>query len=99
MSEARKQWMQLPDIVFRDDFQDDALLFDPETDKAFRLNRTGVLVWNALEQGATVEEVIERVRAKTSDHPASLEEDVRAFFRLLQEKSLIGRVSGLNDRG
>lgn len=92
-----ERWMQLPEIVFRDDFQDDALLFDPETDKAYRLNRTGVLVWQALETGATVEEVIGRVRANTSDHPASLEDDVRGFYSLLQEKSLIGLVHELDE--
>lgn len=92
-----ERWMQLPEIVFRDDFQDDALLFDPETDKAYRLNRTGVLVWQALESGATVEEVIERVRAKTSEHPSTLDADVRAFFMLLQDKALIGRIAGMEE--
>ena len=93
MSETVERWIQLPDVVFRDDFDDDSVLFHPETDKAFRINSTGALVWKSLERGASVEEVIEDVRMSTTGEHSSLEEDVRSFMKLLQQHSLIGRVS------
>jgi len=38
-----------PMVVFREEFDDWAILFDPETGKAFGVNPIGTEIWNKLD--------------------------------------------------
>ena len=53
------------------------------------VNRTGLAIWNAIEDGCTAREVIERVAAGVESPPSSLEGDVLAFLASIHERDLI----------
>ncbi len=50
-----------PWVMLREEFDDWAVLFDPDTGHGFGLNPTGVLVWKLLDGEHTVEALIEKL--------------------------------------
>jgi SynChlorMet cassette protein ScmD len=51
-----------PLIVLREEFDDWAILFDPDTGNAFGLNPTGVFIWKHLDGKHGVEDAGEHAR-------------------------------------
>ena len=88
MSASLERLVQAPEIVFRDDFKDSAVLYNPENDKAYSVNQIGAIIWNALETPRNVEEVIQTVRDATTAHTDQLPSEVRGFLQMLQEAGL-----------
>lgn len=61
-----------------------------ETGAYHRFNRVGFMVWDALEQEATVAEIIGHMRGRFGDDPpASLEQDVMAFLAAARDRDLV----------
>jgi hypothetical protein len=53
------------------------------------LNPMGSLIWGLLQQGPTVAELVEAVRARVSDPPDHLADEVVAFVVDLEERDLV----------
>jgi len=51
-----------PVIVLREEFDDWAILFDPDSGGAFGLNPTSVYIWKLLDGNRTNEEIVEKVK-------------------------------------
>jgi hypothetical protein len=64
---------------------DEVVMLDPERDRYLRLNRTGGLLWNELEQPATVAELADRLAGAAGIAPERAQEDTLAFVGLLIE--------------
>ena len=79
-----------PDVIFREDFDDNAILFDSSTDKAFAINAMGALVWKALASKRTLKDITEIVRRDYENIPDNLEEDIKKFINQLIERGLVG---------
>jgi hypothetical protein len=67
----------------------EVVMLDPARDRYLRLNRTGGLLWTALEKPATVAELTERL-ATAEEIPADRAKvDVLAFLTKLMEQGAV----------
>ncbi|MCK9363254.1 MAG: SynChlorMet cassette protein ScmD [Syntrophales bacterium] len=70
-----------PLIVLREEFDDWALLFNPDTGNTFTLNPLGVFIWKLLDGKQTLATITEAVREAAEDVPAEVESQVEEFVR------------------
>ncbi len=68
-----------PLIVLREEFDDWALLFNPDTGNTFALNPMGVFIWKILEQGELSSAITRKVCESTQDAPPDAEKQVEDF--------------------
>ncbi|NQS98344.1 MAG: PqqD family peptide modification chaperone [candidate division Zixibacteria bacterium] len=81
-----------PAVVFRDDFEDAAILYNPETEAAYGLNHTGVWIWKLLDGKHSQEEIIAIVNQRCISVPEGAAEHLNRFIRSLIEKGMVGYV-------
>jgi len=79
-----------PSIVFRDDFDEWAVLFDPDTGKTFGLNPVGVLIWKKLDGKHSVGDIVKEINRNCEEVPAEVEEDIIHLINDLAERGLVG---------
>ena len=79
-----------PLIVMREEFDDWAILFDPDTGKAFGLNPVGVLVWKCLDGHHTFADVLKVLHQKCEEVPSQAEEHLKEFIHNLVEGGMAG---------
>ena len=80
-----------PSIVLREEFDDFAVLFDPESGEGYGLNEVGVLVWKLLDGKRTVEQISEQVRDSFAEVDDDVVDQTEQFISELIEKGLAGR--------
>lgn len=81
-----------PKIVLREDFEDVAVLFNPDNGKTFSLNKTGLVIWKSIDGSRTVSEIIDDMKARCVGIPESVEEQVQKYIQRLLDSGLIGTV-------
>ncbi len=69
--------------------QDGAVILDFERDAMMTLNATGGYVWQKLQQGKLVEEIVRDLASETGADSATVELDVQAFIEQLLRKKLL----------
>jgi len=79
-----------PLIVLREEFDDWAILFDPDTGNAFGLNPTGVFIWKHLDGKHGTEDIINKLRDEAEDVPEDASEHARQFIASLEQQGLVG---------
>jgi SynChlorMet cassette protein ScmD len=79
-----------PMVVLREEFDDWAILFDPDTAQAYGLNPMGVFVWKRLDGNHTITEILNELRAVCKDAPAEANDHMGNFVKKLVEKGLAG---------
>jgi SynChlorMet cassette protein ScmD len=79
-----------PMVVFREEFDDWAILFDPATGLAFGINPVGVLIWKNLDGKHEFDSIIREIQSQFSDTPADTELHVREFLQELVKKGFAG---------
>ncbi|MBR4718498.1 MAG: PqqD family protein [Lentisphaeria bacterium] len=79
-----------PFAVMAEQFDGTGLVFNPESNAAVSLNKTGVYLWNRLKEGATEAEMaaglVEKYDGVTEEKASS---DVAAFLEELRSRSLL----------
>ena len=79
-----------PFAVMAEQFDGTGLVFNPESNAAVALNKTGVYLWNRLKNGATEAEMtaglLEKYDGVTEEKAAA---DVKAFLEELRSRSLL----------
>ena len=80
-----------PYVVLREEFDEWAILFDPDTNKAFGLNPVSVFIWKHLDGRHTIADIAEQLRKDCQDVPEHAEKSVERFVNMLFEKGLAGR--------
>ena len=83
-----------PSIVFRDDFDDWAILFDPDSGESFGLNPVGVFVWKKLDGKHTVDDIVVELRENCEDVPEEAKDHVTELINDLVERGLAGYETG-----
>lgn len=80
-----------PLVVLREEFDDWAVLYNPDTAAAVGINPVGVSIWKLID-GARGADQIARVLATqyTNDSDADIEADTRAFIADLTSKGFLG---------
>jgi SynChlorMet cassette protein ScmD len=79
-----------PLVVLREEFDDWAILFDPDTGNAFGLNPTGVLIWKLLDGTHTLDDLLSRLRESADDVPDEVSGHVSEFVEELTKRGLAG---------
>lgn len=79
-----------PLVVLREEFDDWAVLFDPDTGNAFGLNPVGVFIWKSLDGQHSVEKILEDLRQNCADTPDDAEAHFKDFIQSLVEQGLAG---------
>ncbi|OPY92993.1 MAG: Coenzyme PQQ synthesis protein D (PqqD) [Syntrophaceae bacterium PtaU1.Bin231] len=83
-----------PLIVLREEFDDWAILFDPDTGNAFGLNPTGVFIWKLLDGKHDTDAIVGRLREEAEDVPEDAAEHASQFIAALEAQGLVGYETG-----
>lgn len=79
-----------PLVVLREEFDDWAVLFDPDTGNAIGLNPIGVFVWKCLDGSRTLEDILNTLQENCEDVPEEAEQHLNDFILNLSEQGLVG---------
>ncbi len=79
-----------PQIVLREEFDDWAILFDPDTGKTYGLNPVSVLIWKNLDGKHSAESILKEVRRKCENVDSESKSHVEEFITSLIDKGLAG---------
>ena len=79
-----------PLIVLREEFDDWAVLFDPDTGHAFGLNPVGVFVWQRLDGKHSIDDILSELRGTCHDIPAEAPNHIQDFIDNLLKNGLAG---------
>ena len=89
MSENKKPIVN-PLIVFREEFDDWAILFNPDNGNAFGLNPTGALIWKLLDGFHTTEDILKKLQEDCEEVPGDAQGHLQGFIQSLVEQGLAG---------
>ena len=90
MDEPKKTPIQNPMTVLRVEFDDWAILFDPDRAKTMGINPTGVAVWKLIDGQNGLEDIVKGITEKFSDVSISLEKEISDFIDELYKNGFIG---------
>ena len=79
-----------PTLVLREEFDDWAVLFDPDTGDGFGLNPISVFIWKRLDGKHTIQDILKDLRENCEDAPENAEQEVNDFIQELIEKGYAG---------
>jgi SynChlorMet cassette protein ScmD len=79
-----------PLIVLREEFDDWAILFDPDKGNAYGLNPISVFIWQRLDGKHNVGDILAAIKTSYGEVPEEAEGHVREFIDHLMEKGLAG---------
>jgi SynChlorMet cassette protein ScmD len=79
-----------PMIVFREEFDDWAILFDPDTGAAFGINPVGAFIWKSLDGKHDFKSIVNEIKSRFSDIPDDIESHTREFLQELVKKGFAG---------
>jgi SynChlorMet cassette protein ScmD len=79
-----------PLIVLREEFDDWAILFDPDTGNAFGLNPVGVYVWKLLDGEHAVVDILREIHGDMEDVAPEADSDIGMFVQDLVKQGLAG---------
>lgn len=77
-----------PSIVLREEFDDWAFLFDPDSGDTMGLNPIGVFVWKHLDGSHNVEDIVKDLQNNCEAVPDEAKDHLRDFIKGLVERGL-----------
>ncbi len=79
-----------PNIVLREEFDDWAILFDPDSGNAFGLNPVSVLIWKHFDGKHSMEDILRKVQENCENVPEEAKDHVGKFTQDLVERGFVG---------
>ncbi len=79
-----------PLVVLREEFDDWAILFDPDSGRAYGINPIGVFVWQRLNGKNTLQDILAELQDSCEDTPTEAREHVQEFVDRLLQNGLAG---------
>jgi len=79
-----------PLIVLREEFDDWAILFDPDTGDGFGLNPVSVFIWKRLDGKHTPQDILSELLETCEDVPENAEQEIQDFIEELEKKGYVG---------
>lgn len=83
-----------PVVVLREEPDDWAILFNPDTCEAVGTNPTGVMVWKLMDGRRSLADLVGLVQAEMDGVPESAVEEIRQFVVDLSARGFVGYESG-----
>ena len=88
--EANDKLLANPLLVLREEFDDWAVLFDPDTGDSFGLNPVSVFIFKRFDGTHSLEDIMKELRVECKNAPDDAEKYVRAFIEDLINRGLAG---------
>jgi SynChlorMet cassette protein ScmD len=79
-----------PLIVLREEFDDWAILFNPDTAEALGINPIGVVIWKLIDGRHCIEDIISHIEDHFTDVPDGAADHVAKFIENLAEQGFVG---------
>ena len=79
-----------PIVVLREEFDDWAILFNPDTAAAVGINPVGVAVWKRMDGKKSLKEIVLEIKTSFEDAPEAALEEITAFVHDLAERGYVG---------
>jgi len=79
-----------PLLILREEFDDWAVLFDPDTGNGFGLNPVSVFVYSRLDGKHTLKDIFVELCQNVDDVPENAEKDIKEFVDVLIKKGYAG---------
>jgi len=79
-----------PIVVLREEFDDWAVLFNPNTAYAAGTNPVGVAVWKMLDGRMSIEDIVSRIKSSFEDTPETAGKEIAAFVDTLAANGFAG---------
>lgn len=80
-----------PLVVLREEFDDWAILYNPDNAHAVGINPVGVAVWKLLDGKKGVAEMAEELKRRFIEVPDCAPEDIDSFIQDLEKEGFAGR--------
>jgi SynChlorMet cassette protein ScmD len=81
-----------PQVVLREEFDDWAVLFNPDNADAVGINPVGVLVWKLLDGQHTLGQIVAEIHTRFSEVSERAPAEVSAFVERLAEQGFVGHM-------
>jgi SynChlorMet cassette protein ScmD len=79
-----------PIVVLREEFDDWAVLFNPDTADAVGTNPVGVAVWKLMDGKRSIGDIVSEIRNSFEDTPDASCKEIAAFVNRLAENGFVG---------
>lgn len=79
-----------PQMVLREEFDDWAVLFDPDTGDSFGMDPVSIFVWKLMDGKHSLEEIMKELRNDCPDAPEDAQTQVEKFIEDALERGLAG---------
>ena len=79
-----------PIVVLREEFDDWAVLFNPDTAEAVGTNPVGVAVWKRMDGKRSIEDIVSEIKNSFEDPPEAVFQEIGAFINRLAENGFVG---------
>jgi SynChlorMet cassette protein ScmD len=79
-----------PVVVLREEFDDWAVLYNPDTAYAAGTNPVGVAVWKLMDGNRSVEDIALEIKKNFEDVPDAALNEIVTFVDTLAEKGFVG---------
>jgi SynChlorMet cassette protein ScmD len=76
--------------VLREEFDDWAVLFNPDTAAAVGISPVGVAVWKRMDGKKSIEDIVSEIKNSFEDAPEAAREEITAFVDKLGEHGYVG---------
>jgi len=79
-----------PVVVLRKEFDDWAVLFNPDPAEAVGVNPVGVAIWEILDGKKSVTDIIAQISQDFTDVPGSAAQEIQTFIDDLAKRGFVG---------
>ena len=79
-----------PIVVLREEFDDWAVLFNPDTAYAVGTNPVGVAVWKRMDGKKSLADIVSEIKTSFEDSPDAAFKEITAFVNELAENGFVG---------
>jgi SynChlorMet cassette protein ScmD len=83
-----------PTVVLREEFDDYALLYDPDKIEVFCLNPVGVYLWKRFDGRHSLSEILSDLKSGCNNVPPEADQDLRVFVDVLEKRGLVREGAG-----
>ena len=88
--ELQKRPIRNPLVVLREEFDDWAVLFNPDSANAIGINPVGVSVWKAIDGQRDILKIVSEIKKEFSEVPQTAAGDISAFIGELHRNGFVG---------
>ena len=78
-----------PAVVFRKEFDNWAVLFNPDTADAVGINPMGAVVWDLMDGQHSLKKIVNEIKDRFADVPDAVIQHVTSFIENLTERGFV----------